>query len=508
MKKASIVYHKNFKISRVEPLLFGSFVEHIGRCMYGGIYEPGHPQADKNGLRRDVKEMLCELGVTAIRYPGGNFVSGYNWKDGIGPKENRPIRKELAWGTLENNQVGLDEFLPWIQEAGGEPLLAVNLGTGTPTEAGELAEYCNETKETTWTRARRANGQEEPYGIRYFCLGNEMDGEWQICMLTPEEYARKLKESAKIIKWVDEKAEVIACGSCTNEIGHPTFGEWDRIVLEEAYDYIDYLSIHRYYNYHPEKQQVYEHGNTLEDAPYFFPNMQSYIDTIVSVCDYVKGKKHSNKTIGLSFDEWGLVTLSAADPGIVRQEFGFAQYTQYDAVLYGGFLCVLMNNCDRVKIACQSLLVNEGGMISTDSDGKAIRQTVFYPFMQAAKYAQGGYALKAAVLDMPQVDTAHYGPQDALQVSCIWQPQRNEVIVFAANVDRENSIELCLDLSSFGDIEALEKLELYADDMEEKNTFADEFRVIPQTSMPQPPQHGMVQEMLKAHSWTVLRYRI
>lgn len=507
MKKADILYNNNFLISCVEPTLFGSFVEHLGRCMYRGIYEPEHSQADENGFREDVKMLIAELGVTAIRYPGGNFVSGYNWKDGIGPKEKRPIRKELAWGGLETNQVGMDEFLPLLKEMKIEPLLAVNMGTGTLTEARELVEYCN-GRHTTWAKIRKENGHEEPYKVRYFCLGNEMDGEWQIGMHTPEEYARKLKETAKIVKWAEPEAKIIACGSCTNEIGHVTFGEWDNIILDEAYDYIDYLSIHRYYNYHPEKDQVYERGNTLEDAPYFFSNMQSYINTIKGVCDFIKGKKHSKKTISISFDEWGLVTLSAADPGVVRQEFGFAQYSQYDAAIYGGFLCILLNNCDRVKIACQSLLINEGGMISTDSAGKAIRQSVFYPFMQVAKYARGGYVLTPSVHAMPQVETVHYGFQDSLQVACVWQQEKREIIIFASNVDQKSSIELNVDLTCFNKVAAIERLEIYTEDMNEVNTFSDEFRVVPHIVPLDDPKNGKVKEVLRPHSWNVLRYGI
>ncbi len=508
MKKAAMIYDRHYQIGFVEPALFGSFVEHIGKCMYGGIYEPECSRADEEGFREDVKELIRELGVRTIRYPGGNFVSGYDWKDGIGERENRPRRKELAWGVIENNQVGIDEFIPYIKKLGIEPLLAANLGTGTPKDAGELLEYCNVEKGTQWSDLRRKNGHEDPYHIKYYCLGNEMDGEWQICMRTPHEYARILKESAKIAKWMDPNVKVIACGSCTNEIGHKTYGDWDRIVLEEAYDYIDYLSIHRYYNYHPEKRQVYEHGNTIRDVPYFFTNMRSFIRTITSACDFVKGKRHSDKEILLSFDEWGLVTLSAADPGIVSQEYGFAEYSQYDAVIYGGFLCVLLEHSDRVKLACQSLLVNEGGMISTDPQGRAIRQSVFYPFQEAAKYAAEGYCLKASVEEMPTLTTDHYGEHDALQTACVYQPEREEIVLLCANLDREEEVELQVDFTSFGNLEALERLELYSDNMEDKNTFSDEYRVVPKAVSVNAPEAGKINEILKPHSWNVLRYRI
>lgn len=508
MKTASIVYDRHYQVSFVEPALFGSFVEHIGKCMYGGIYDPASSYADQNGFREDVKELIKELGVKTIRYPGGNFVSGYDWKDGIGDRTGRPKRKELAWGTVEDNQVGIDEFIPLIRQLGIEPLLAANLGTGTPKEAGELLEYCNVEGGTTWSELRQKNGHADAYHIKYFCLGNEMDGEWQICMHTPQEYARILKESAKIAKWTDPSVRIIACGSCTNEIGHKTYGEWDKTVLDEAYEYIDYLSIHRYYNYHPEKSQVYEHGNNISDVPYFFTNMQTFIHTICSACDLVKGKRHSDKTINLSFDEWGLVTLSAADPGIVSQDFGFAEYSQMDAVIYGGFLCVLINNSDRVKLACQSLLVNEGGMITSNPQGKAIRQAVFYPFQEAAQYASGGYCLQAAVDEMPKLVTDHYGEHDALQNACVYHPDTGEIALFSANLDMKEEVVLHVDLSSFGELEAVERLEIYSEDMDDRNTFADEFKVVPRKLPANKPEKGKVQEVLKPHSWNVFRYRM
>lgn len=508
MKKASVIYNQHFQVSQVEPTLFGSFVEHIGRCMYGGVYDPQNCYSDQEGFRKDVKMLIKELGVKAVRYPGGNFVSGYDWKDGIGPKEERPNRKELAWGTIETNQVGIDEFIPLLKSMEIEPIIAANLGTGTPKEVGQLVEYCNVEQGTAWSNLREKNGHSYAYDIKYFCLGNEMDGEWQICMHTPEEYARLLKESAKIVKWIDPSAKVIACGSCTNEIGHKTYAEWDKIVLDEAYNYIDYVSIHRYYNYHPEKRQVYECGNNITDVPYFFSNMQDFIKTITSVCDFIKGKKHSDKVINISFDEWGLVTLSAADPGIVSQNFGFAEYSQYDAVIYGGFLCVLLNNCDRVKLACQSLLVNEGGMISTDPKGKAIRQSVYYPFMETAKYASEGYCLKMSVDTIPKLTTDHYGEQDALQMACVYHPDIEELVLFSSNLSLDEEIELNVDFSSFGVLEGIERIEIYSENMNDKNTFDNEYHVIPEIISIKNPECGKVKEILKGHSWNVFRYRV
>lgn len=504
MKKIRMVCNPEYKVAKVPDLLFGSFVEHLGRCMYGGLYEPEMLDCDHNGFRKEVKALISEAGVTAIRYPGGNFVSGYDWKDGIGPKESRPTRKELAWGTIETNQVGVDEFLPLLQELSIEPLMAVNLGTGTPKEAGELIEYCNLKENTYWSSKRKENGH-DAYEVRYWCMGNEMDGDWQINMHTASEYARLLKETAKIAKWIDPSVKVIACGSCTNEIGHKTFGEWDFHVLDEAYEEIDYLSIHRYYNYHREKQQVYERGNDITDYPYFFTNMQSYIDTIKSACDLVKGKKHSSHVVNISFDEWGLVTLTSADPGRVEQNYSFAQYTQLDAVIYGGILCVLLNNCDRVKIACQSLLINEGGMISTSTEGKVLRQSVFYTFRDIVNAVKDGVVIQLVVVEMETVETNHYGKQPVIQMACV--AKEEEIILLLANLDRENEVEMVADLGQFGNLKAQNWSEIYTEDWNEVNTFEEPYQVVPHERSMNEVENGMIKEILRPHSWNILQYR-
>lgn len=506
MKEAKVIYDKDFVIGEVDRRLFGSFAEHLGRCVYGGIYEPGHETADQNGFRGDVKELIRELGVTGIRYPGGNFVSGYDWKDGIGPKEQRPVRKEMAWNVLETNEVGTNEFAALLKELDVEMIMAANLGTGTPKEVGELVEYCNTPGGTYWSEKRKEHGVEEPHGFKLWCLGNEMDGEWQICMHTPQEYARLCKEAAKIVKWIDPEAETIACGSCTNEIGHETFGVWDQAVLEECYDYIDYLSLHRYFNYNPKKQLAYKMIDTEADIPFFFKDLQNYLDTVISACDFVKGKKRSDKTIYISFDEWGVVTDTGAIPGGVSQEYKYASFNEMDAMIYGGVLCTFLNHADRVKIACQSLLVNEGGMITTDPSGKAIRQTTFYPFQDVAKYARGT-ALRPSA-DLPVKQTEHHGEQETVTMACTYDEKTGEIAVFAANSDLEEDAKLTIELRSFGEVVSCGWRELYHEDRYAKNTFEEEFHVIPQDKVLDDPVNGKLTVVLKKHSWNVLRLKV
>lgn len=504
MKRAKAVSDKNYTIDRVDERMTGSFVEHLGRCMYGGLYEPSHIRADQSGFRNDVKQLIREAGISVIRYPGGNFVSGYDWKDGIGPKEERPRRMELAWNVVETNEVGTNEFAAFLKELDIDMIMSVNLGTGTPKEAGELVEYCNKAGGTYWSDLRKAHGVLEPHNFKMWCLGNEMDGEWQICMHTPEEYARLLKETCKIVKWMEPEAQIIACGSCTNEKGHRTYGEWDRVVLEEAYDYIDYLSLHRYYNYDPSKQVFYPSEENRTDIPYIFCDLRNYLDTVISACDFVKGKKHSEKTVGISFDEWGVVTESSAIPGGASQSYNYASFKMLDALIYGGILCVFLNYADRVKIACQSLLVNEGGMITTDPSGRAIRQATFYPFQDVAKYGRGT-ALRISS-NLPSRKTDHHGMQNSLELAGVYNDADQEVVIFAANFEMEEEVELELELLCFGKLQGITWRELYHENPDARNTFDDEFCVVPIEKELPDPVNGKVKLVLKEHSWNVLRF--
>jgi alpha-N-arabinofuranosidase len=294
-EKATIVLNRNLRIGEIDPRLFGSFVEHLGRCVYGGIYEPGHPEADAEGFREDVIELVKELDVSLVRYPGGNFVSGYNWEDGVGPREERPRRVELAWKVIESNQMGTNEFIQWCRKTGVEPNMAVNLGSRDFDAARNLVEYCNFPKGTYWSDLRRSHGHIEPHGIKLWCLGNEMDGPWQIGHQTAEEYGRIACEAAKVMKWVDPTIELVACGSSSLEM--PTYPQWESTVLDHTYEHVDYISLHIYLR------------NPDGNIPRFLARslgMDDYIKTVIATCDQIKAKKRSNKTIMLSFDEWNV----------------------------------------------------------------------------------------------------------------------------------------------------------------------------------------------------------
>ena len=368
--KAKITANKKFIIGHIDRRIYGSFIEHLGRAVYGGIYEPSHPLADDMGFRKDVLALVKKLNVPIVRYPGGNFVSGYNWEDGIGDRAKRPRRMELAWQATETNEVGIDEFQEWARRAGSEVMMAVNLGTRGADEARNCVEYCNAATDTYYANLRRANGFEEPFGFKVWCLGNEMDASWQIGHKTADEYGRLAAETAKVMKWVDPSIELSVCGS--SGAWMKTFGQWELTVLDHAYDYVDYISLHTYY------------GN-YEGTPKFLSlseDMDEFIKGTAAICDAVKAKKKSQKSIHLSFDEWN-VWLIGDDHSQKLQNFAVAPprleqvYTFEDALVVGCMLMTLQNNCDRVKMACLAQLVNVIAPIMTENGGASWVQTIF-----------------------------------------------------------------------------------------------------------------------------------
>ncbi|MDR1466391.1 MAG: alpha-N-arabinofuranosidase, partial [Treponema sp.] len=382
MMKATLTLHKEFAIGTVDKRIYGSFIEHLGRAVYNGIYEPAHPQANDYGFRKDVIDLVRELNVPIIRYPGGNFVSGFNWEDGIGPLDKRPTRMDLAWMTLEPNKVGLNEFAQWAKDAASETMYAVNLGTRGPDAARCALEYANFPKGTYWSDLRRSHGVESPHNIKLWCLGNEMDGPWQICHRTAEEYGRIAAETAKVMKWTDPSIELVVCGSSGPRM--PSFGSWEETVLDHTYEHVDYVSLHLYF------------ANRENDAPNFLARsleMDSFIKTVAGICDLVKVKKQSKKQINLSFDEWNVwFHSSEQDKNIEKWVEAPPRlediYTMEDALVVGCMLITLLKNADRVKIACLAQLVNVIAPIMTEIGGAAWRQTIFYPFALTSKYGR------------------------------------------------------------------------------------------------------------------------
>jgi alpha-N-arabinofuranosidase len=462
--KIKLTLDRDAVIGPVGKRLYSTFVEHLGRCVYEGIYEPDHPCAGQDGFREDVRELVRELGFGAIRYPGGNFVSGFNWRDSIGPRNDRPARLDYAWSSIEPNSIGIDEFCDYAKSVGSEVMYAVNLGTGTPQEAGYVVEYANFPKGTQFSDLRIKNGHREPHNIKLWCVGNEMDGPWQICHLDAHDYGKKALETAKIMKWADPSIELAVCGSASSR--QPTFPEWDRIVLEYTYDKADYISLHRYYE-------------NLEDEMSFlasYHEMNDFIKTVAATADYVKALKRSKKTMMLSFDEWNIWYQSKTElkawetaPHILEDN-----YSLLDAIAFGGILCTLINNADRVRIACLAQMVNVIAPIFTEKGGKAIRQTIFYPFAMAANNCSGD-ALRIFG-KTPLLETSAYGEVSAIPCAATWNEERREISVICANISAEEQ-DVEFDLCSFGKASWREHSVLCGSDLSAKNTIAVPGRV-------------------------------
>lgn len=507
MKKATLKLDPDYSVAKLDQRIFSTFIESIRNIVYGCIYNPKHPTADEQGFRKDVLELMRDLRSTAIRYPGGNFVSDYHWMDGIGPKEARPVRFEKAWKMIENNHMGIDEYTDWVKKAGSEPMLAVNLGTGTPEEASYEIEYTNLEGGTYFSDLRKQYGHEKPHDIKLWCLGNEMDGTWQMGEKTAFEYGRIAYEAAKQMRIVDPGIELVACGSCANDKSHPSFPEWDRVVLEQCYDKVDYLSLHRYYNYDPEsvKETVFPSQFTPEDLPCISQDLTSFIDTVCAAADYVKGLKYSDRTINICFDEWGVFSSQTAkaegldwSERCIPEPGKRAEGTNViDACLFGSILIAFMNRCDRVKIACQSIVI--GSVIGVDPEGGAFRQTTFYPFQQAATYAKG-VTLRSA-LGSPIKKTERYGEQPFIQTAGVYDEESGIVTVFAVNLDLRESVELNCTLQ-FEQKELFQHIQLHEDQPLAMNTFKNPNRVVPK----EIPVTGPT--ILPPLSWNVLRYRV
>ena len=386
MKKAKMILDRDYEIGKIDPRIYGSFIEHLGRAVYGGIYEPDHPLADELGFRKDVMEKVRQLGVPVVRYPGGNFVSGFNWEDSVGPVDQRPRRLDLAWGTTETNEVGLHEFASWAKKADTQIMYAVSLGTRGADAARNVVEYANHKGGSYWSDLRIRNGAEKPFDIKLWCLGNEMDGPWQMCHKTAYEYGRTANEAAKMMKWVDPSIELVACGSAAHDM--PTYGAWEYEMLMECYENVDYVSLHRYY------------GNPTGDTPGFLArsmDLDDFIKEVTAICDAVGGRKHAKKKLNLSFDEWNIwYHSSEQDKEVLKADkWGRALplledvYNFEDALLAGAVLITFLKNADRVKVACLAQLVNVIAPIMTRNGGGCWTQTIFYSIFHPFQSRQG-----------------------------------------------------------------------------------------------------------------------
>jgi alpha-N-arabinofuranosidase len=501
--EASFTVDPAFAIGAVDPRLYGSFVEHLGRCVYEGIYEPGHPTADDAGFRQDVIDLVRELGVTIVRYPGGNFVSAYRWEDGIGPVEQRPRRLELAWNSVESNKVGTDEFVAWCRRAGVDPMFAVNLGSRGMDAARDLVEYANHPGGSEWSERRIANGAKDPHAIRVWCLGNEMDGPWQVGHKTATEYGRLAAETAKAMRLIDPTLELVACGSSHAKM--PTFASWDAEVLEHTYDYVDHLALHAYY-----QPQDGDGPDALDSFLASAIGMDQQIEAIAAVTDYVRARRQSSKRITLSFDEWNVwYTGDDANAGRPAESFAEAPhllenaYSVTDAVVVGSLLNSLLRHADRVKMACLAQLVNVIAPIATRAGGPAWRQPTFHPFAFTARHGRGT-ALRVEPT-APVIETGRYGPVPALDVAATRDDETGAVTLFVVNRSRTEELALTADVRGTGATRVVEHAVLHDADPDATNSPEHPDRVTLRPGTTATLDGGTLRASLPPLSWQGIR---
>ena len=490
MVATRLVLDRDFVVADLDRRMFGALVEHVGRCVYTGLFEPGHPQADGDGFRRDVLALARELGVTLVRYPGGNFLSGHDWEDGVGPPETRPRRLDLAWESVESNRFGTNEFIGWCRAAGVEPMLAVNLGTRGADAARRLVEYCNHPQGTQLSDLRRRHGHARPHGIRSWCLGNEMDAPWQIGRKTAGEYGRLAREAAKLMRRVSPGLQLTACGSSNRDL--PTFGAWEYEVLDECFEEVDFLSVHAYFE------------NPHADTARFLENidrMDTHIREVAAIADAVAARRRSGRRVMIAVDEWNIWYKArfgehARQPGWPEAPRLIEEvYNVEDALAAGGALSVLMNNADRVKVACLAQLVNAIGAIRTEPGGPAWRQTIFHPFALASRFARG--QVLRPVISSPHV-----------VASATHDAASGTTAIFALNRELREDRELRVELRGFDAHPLLAAaVELHHPDLQACNSAQ-----APDTLAPRP--HPRVQvdgarlhALLKPASWNVFVLR-
>ncbi|MDD3206180.1 MAG: alpha-N-arabinofuranosidase [Lachnospiraceae bacterium] len=502
MKKATITINKEFKKGKIDKRIYSSFVEHMGRVVYSGIYEPTHATADKDGFRQDVLLLVKEMGVTGIRYPGGNFVSCYDWRDGVGPQEKRPNKLEIAWRAIETNEFGINEFMKWAKKAEIEPIFAVNLGTKGIENAVSLVEYCNIEGNTLYSDLRKEHGVEKPYEIETWCLGNEMDGDWQVGHKTAEEYGRLAQETAKAMKLVDTNIKLVSCGSSKSSMD--TYPEWEATTLSYTYDYVDYISLHQYYD-GQDKGTAYFLAQALD--------MEHYIQTVISTCNYVKAKKRSKKDMYISFDEWGVWSMADsevlaevdASPWQVAPAFSEQIYSMEDSLLFASMMMNFLKYADRIKIACQSLLTNISAAIMTEKNGLAWVQPIYYPFAYMSKYGRG-----TVLQDLQECETYScelFNKVPFVDSVAVYNEKEQEIVYFHVNRCEED-ISMEGELQGFSIAEVIEHVELWSENR--KDTNLQNHNLVKPVKVKDTAIQGenKITYSLKALSWNMIRVKV
>ena len=503
--RANVTAHSDYIIARIDDRLYSAFLEHLGRAIYSGIYEPGHPTADGNGFRGDVLDLVRALNIPYVRYPGGNFVSAYNWEDGIGPREDRPVRLDLAWHTSESNQIGVHEFIDWCDAVGTKPMLAVNLGSRGLDDARNFVQYVNGPAGSYWGDLRKQNGRAEPFDVKLWCLGNEMDGPWQIGQKTADEYGHVAAETAKALRAFDSSLELVVCGSSFSDM--PTFPEWERVVLEHTYDTVDHISLHMYFANPEGHTQNYLAATAKLDR---------YIGTVASTIDHVKAKKRSKRNVTISFDEWNVWYHSKeTDRAILEGNRGWPHaprlledaYNFEDVLQVGCILNTFIRRSDVVRIACIAQLVNVIAPILTEPGGPAWKQTIYYPYYFASIYGRGT-ALNLLV-DVPGYDSDVADNVPYLDISGVHDTQAGTLTFFAVNRHPTETLDLDISLQGFaGAARVIDHRTIAGFALGAGNTLADQNAVAPAAGKGVAVDGAHLAGRLGPHSYHMIRVKL
>lgn len=532
MKKAKITLHPDYRIGEISPRLFGAFLEPIGSMVNGSMYNPKHPSADEQGFRKDFYEGLREAGLPCVRLPGGNFVSGWEWKDSIGPAEQRKVHLDTAWFQYIPNMPGHDEYLQWAEKAGAEPIYTVNLGTGTLQDAMDCVEYTNFEGGTWWSDLRKKNGHPAPYRVKTWCLGNEMDGPWQVGSWEkkPRDYGILAHEASKALKWIDPTIETVACVSSSPFLNH--YPEWDRQALEECYETVDYISLHHYHSAPPDMPEALMAG---------YRAFEDLIRTEIGLCDYVKTKMRVKKDMLLSFDEYASSFRPRGEfhPGLGGRQRAAAfcgfdperKYVRHDpddwstrrlppdtgemlhTLANVSTMLVLLRHADRIKIGCAT--GGLGQLCRTDRE-HAWKGASYYPFTRMIRSAKG-VSLQCAVTcetydvpgyvidDMNQYEG--FENVETVQAAAALNEAEGELHLYVINAALEDGQELSVDARGFEGWEYAGHTALAAKDPEARNTWEDPERIVPEEVRGTSCVRGVLSAVLAPASWNEFVFR-
>lgn len=491
-KQAKIYFDPTDERIKISPVLFGSFIEHVGRCVYDGVYAPDTAAADEDGFNKHLIEACREMKLPLVRYPGGSYVSTWDWKNSIGPKDERKVMLNQPWHEIEPNSFGIGEAVTWCKKVGCELLMCLNISTTTVVDIMHLVEYCNFPKGTYWSDLRRSHGYEEPFNIKYWSLGNEPDGWWQMNLQTSAEYARVTNEMAKAIKWIAPEVELIACSSVGGN------REWTKETLLKSYKYIDHLSVHDYI------------ANKADDFDAYLAEISTRYNKIseyAKLCDEVKEELGSDKTVNLSFDEWNVWYHSIeADKLIEFWEFAPHRlediYNLEDALVVGDYIITMLKLADRIKIGCMAQLVNVLGPFMTDSEGNLLKQTTYYPYSDACRYGRGEVLMPKVLCDKFSVISKGVEIKNVDYISCAAAESEDAVAIFLLNRSREDDFDCQIDISGMK-YKQIFANELYHEDIKAINSI-DEPENVSYKPLEVQVDDAQLTVSLKKHSWNVI----